>query len=130
MADSLTASPSPTPDERLSARAVEDCVRVLEAICADRTELAYLDLELRNRLTMAAGRVSRPDREEQRALSRAVQRKEKRELRQADSAVLAQAGIRQKRLEPVYLTPEKPPQVEAGGGTFQLGSGVVADAQP
>jgi NAD(P)-dependent dehydrogenase (short-subunit alcohol dehydrogenase family) len=130
MPDPLTAPPAPATNERLSAQAVEDCVRVLEAICADRTELAYLDLELRNRLTMAAGRVSRPDREEQRALSREVQRKEKRELRQADSAVLAQAGIRQKRLEPVYLTPEKPPQVEAGGGTFQLGSGIVADAQP
>jgi NAD(P)-dependent dehydrogenase (short-subunit alcohol dehydrogenase family) len=108
---------------RLTPEAIQECLRVLETITADRTELAYLDLELRNRLMTAAGRVSRPERNEQRILSREVRRKDKREVREADRAVLARAGIRQKRLEPVFITPERPALSEAGGGEFRLGSG-------
>ncbi len=108
---------------RLTSQAIEECLRVLETITADRTELAYLDLELRNRLMTAAGRVSRPERNEQRILSREVRRKDKREVREADRAVLAQAGIRKKRLEPVFITPERPALSEAGGGEFRLGDG-------
>jgi NAD(P)-dependent dehydrogenase (short-subunit alcohol dehydrogenase family) len=111
----------PSDGQPLSAQAVEACVQVLEAICADRTLLAHLDQEQQNRLMMAAGRVSRPERHEQRALSRAVQRKEKRETRDADRAVLAHAGIRQKRLDPVYVTPDRPPSIDGGGDAYQAG---------
>jgi hypothetical protein len=113
---------------RLTPEAIQECLRVLETITADRTELAYLDLELRNRLMTAAGRVSRPERNEQRLLSREVRRKDKREVREADRAVLARAGIRQKRLEPVFITPERPALSEAGGGQFQLAEGATAAA--
>jgi NAD(P)-dependent dehydrogenase (short-subunit alcohol dehydrogenase family) len=113
---------------RLTPEAIQECLRVLETITADRTELAYLDLELRNRLMTAAGRVSRPERNEQRLLSREVRRKDKREVREADRAVLARAGIRQKRLEPVFITPERPALSEAGGGEFQLGAGLAEPA--
>jgi len=110
---------------RLTAEAIEGCVQVLEAICADRTELAYIDLELRNNLMKAAGRVSRPERDDQRVLSREVRRKGKRDIREADRAVLARAGIRKKRLEPVFITPERPALAEAGGGAFALGNGAT-----
>ena len=117
----------PLPPNRLLTRdAIEDCIRVLETLCVDRSELAHVELELRNRLMMAAGRVSRPGRTEQRLLSREVRRKEKREVVEADRAILARAGIRKKRLEPVFITPERPARAEAGGGTFQLGEGSVA----
>ena len=128
MSGSNLTAPSPLGVERLTTQAITDCIRVLETICADRTELAYLELELRNRLMTAAGRVSRPERAEQKVLSREVRRKEKREVREADRAVLAQAGIRQKRLEPVYITPDRPALSEAGGGAFQLGAGAPAPA--
>jgi NAD(P)-dependent dehydrogenase (short-subunit alcohol dehydrogenase family) len=108
---------------RLTPETIQECVRVLETLCDDRGELAHVELELRNRLLTAAGRVSRPQRNEQRILSRAVRRKDKRDIREADRAVLAQAGIRKKRLEPVFITPERPALEEAGGGAFQLGSG-------
>jgi NAD(P)-dependent dehydrogenase (short-subunit alcohol dehydrogenase family) len=117
----------PVPTMRLTPQAIEECLRVLETITADRTELAYLDLEVRNRLMTAAGRVSRPERNEQRLLSREVRRKDKRDVREADRAVLARAGIRQKRLEPVFITPERPALSEAGGGQFQLGDGAVGE---
>jgi NAD(P)-dependent dehydrogenase (short-subunit alcohol dehydrogenase family) len=114
---------------RLTPQAIEECLRVLETITADRTELAYLDLEVRNRLMTAAGRVSRPERNEQRVLSREVRRKDKRDIREADRAVLARAGIRQKRLEPVFVTPERPALSEAGGGEFRVGDDNAAASE-
>jgi len=120
MIEPNSAPPPPPSDDvpQLTARAVEECVELLETICASRATLANVSRELQNRLMIAAGRVSRPERHEQRALSRAVQRKEKREVREADRAVLALAGIRQKRLEPVYVTPDRPASIEGGGDTF------------
>jgi NAD(P)-dependent dehydrogenase (short-subunit alcohol dehydrogenase family) len=108
---------------RLSPDAIAECVRVLETVAADRGELAYLDLELRTRFLTAAGRVSRPERAEQRVLARELRRKVKRDIREADRAVLAQAGIRKKRLEPVFVTPPRPDRALGGGGTFELGAG-------
>jgi NAD(P)-dependent dehydrogenase (short-subunit alcohol dehydrogenase family) len=119
----------PAGDQRLTDQAVEACIELLETICADRRQLAYIDLELRNRLMTAAGRVSRPERNEQRVLSREVRRKEKRDVREADRAVLARAGIRQKRLEPVFVTPDRPSLSEAGGGTFTLGTGATTNEE-
>ena len=112
----------------LTVETAEECIRVLESICENRAELANLDEPLRSRLLIAAGRVSRPDRDEQRVLSRGLRRKQKREIREADRAVLAHAGIRKKRLEPVFATPPHP-ALAAGGGTFSLGAG-TAHAAP
>jgi NAD(P)-dependent dehydrogenase (short-subunit alcohol dehydrogenase family) len=110
---------------RLTSENIEDCARVLETIYEDRGELAHIDPELRLRLLRAAGRVSRPERDEQRVLSRAVRRKGKRDVREADRATLAQAGIRRKRLERIYITPAPPIPALAGGGTFELTSGAL-----
>lgn len=97
---------------------IDACVRVLEAIAEDRAGLLDVPLELRNRLLMAAGRVSRPERHEQRRLSRAARSKNKREDREHDRALLARAEIRQKRLDPVFVTPEPAALSEALGGVF------------
>jgi NAD(P)-dependent dehydrogenase (short-subunit alcohol dehydrogenase family) len=106
----------------LTSEAVEECLRVLDTLASDPDALASIDIEVRNRLMKAAGRISRPERDEQRALSRAVQRKEKREVRQADRAVLSQAGIRRKRLEPLFTAPALKARAESHGGTFELGA--------
>src|SRR5690349_19282220 len=112
----------------LTSEAVEECLRVLDTLYSDPDALASIDIEVRNRLMKAAGRVSRPERDQQRALSRAVRRKEKREIRDADRAVLARAGIRKKRLEPLFTNPELELRGEAGGGVFQLGAGGASAA--
>jgi NAD(P)-dependent dehydrogenase (short-subunit alcohol dehydrogenase family) len=106
----------------LTSEAVEECIRVLEAIHADRGELAYVESDLRNRLMCAAGRVSRPERAAQVAFAREARRKERRDVRAADRAILAGAGIRKKRLEPVFVTPEVPALGDAEGGTFERGT--------
>jgi len=105
----------------LTSKDIDDCIRVLEALIEDRAGLLTVDEEGRNRLMMAAGRVSRPERAEQRQLSRAARIKLKREVRAHDEAILERAQIRQKRLDPVFVTPEPPALSDAGGGSFRAG---------
>ena len=87
--------------------AAHEVVAFLEAVVADRGLLAGLDADLRQRLLMAAGRVSKPSGADRRALSRARLRLEKDEQREADRALLNQAGIRKLRENPIFQTPRR-----------------------
>jgi NAD(P)-dependent dehydrogenase (short-subunit alcohol dehydrogenase family) len=102
-------------------QAIADCIHVLEALVADPALLAAVDRDVRQRLVMAAGRVSRPSRAEQTQLSRARAKLLKRERRAADEALLLRAGIRQKRLAPVFVTPEPSALAASAGGSFERG---------
>jgi NAD(P)-dependent dehydrogenase (short-subunit alcohol dehydrogenase family) len=82
-----------------------DLAEKLERLVDDRERLAALEPEVRRRLIMAAGRLSRPDRDEWRARTRAIRRKERAALAAADEAALEATGIREARREPVYRTP-------------------------
>jgi len=106
---------------------IEDCVRVLEALAEDRAELLTVAVEMRHRLLTAAGRVSRPERGEQRQLLRAARRKDKRAVRARDEGLLERAQIRQKRLEPVFVTPDPQQLAAAAGGAF---GGAASESQP
>ena len=97
-------------------QAIADCARLLEALVAHPNLLASVDLELRNRLMIAAGRISRPSRADQTSLSRAVRRRVRSERRAQDEAKLTRSGIRQKRLAPVFVTPDPLALLEAKGG--------------
>jgi NAD(P)-dependent dehydrogenase (short-subunit alcohol dehydrogenase family) len=117
-----------------SLEEIEACIRVLEAVVADRAGLAGVDLPTQNRLFTAAGRVSRPERTEQRLLSRALRSKKRSELRATDEAALARAGIRRKREQPVFTTPEPLALAAAEGGRYLSGAcgepSAQADADP
>jgi NAD(P)-dependent dehydrogenase (short-subunit alcohol dehydrogenase family) len=102
----------------LTDQEIDDCLRVLERLADNRADLLLVEVEKRHRLLTAAGRVSRPDRNEQRQLLRAARRKDKREVREHDRALLERAQIRQKRLEPVFVTPEPELLTVAGGGVY------------
>lgn len=84
---------------------IEACLTVLSALVEDRAALAKVDLETRNALLTAAGRLSRPERNEQRLLARALRRQRKHQTRDADERTLARAGIRELREQPVFITP-------------------------
>lgn len=101
----------------LASQELEECLRVLEALVEDRAGLAEVDLETRNRLLVAAGRVSRPERTEQRVLAKALGKKKKKARRAADEIQLDRTGIRRKRLEPVFVTPEPRALAEAAGAS-------------
>ena len=107
----------------LSREQIEACIQVLEALVADRAGLAVVDVATQNRLLTAAGRVSRPERTEQRLLSRAMRKKNRSELRAKDEAVLARTGIRQKREQPVFTTPQPLELAAAEGGSYTAGAG-------
>ncbi|HYQ14346.1 MAG TPA: SDR family oxidoreductase [Polyangiaceae bacterium] len=111
----------------LSQRDIDDCLRVLEALADDRAQLLEVEVEARHRLLTAAGRVSRPDRSEQRQLLKAARKKDKREVRAHDQALLDRAQIRQKRLETVFVTPD-PEQLRGAAGSEAESD--VEDAPP
>ena len=79
----------------------------LEAILEDRALLADLDPELRERLLIAAGKVSTPDRLSRRKLSRARRQKNKVNRRDEERALLDRTGIRQLRENPIFKTPRR-----------------------
>jgi NAD(P)-dependent dehydrogenase (short-subunit alcohol dehydrogenase family) len=110
---------------RPSDKDIEDCLRVLEALADDRAGLLEVSVDKRHRLLTAAGRVSRPERAEQRQLLRAARRRDKRERVAHDQALLDRAGIRQKRLEPVFTTPDPLELAAAGGGSFEPEQGLA-----
>jgi NAD(P)-dependent dehydrogenase (short-subunit alcohol dehydrogenase family) len=86
---------------------IEDATKLLEAIVADRGLLAQLDPELRQRLLMAAGRVSKPDMVARRQLKRRLLRNDKVDKRDEDRALLGRAGIRKMRENPIFRTPRR-----------------------
>ncbi len=93
------------PDE-ITPEELAECTRLLEALVKSRAHLAKLSTQERNRLLMAAGRVSRPERTEQIILARALRKKTKKKARQQDEALLERAAIRKKRAQPVFVTPK------------------------
>jgi NAD(P)-dependent dehydrogenase (short-subunit alcohol dehydrogenase family) len=104
----------PTPHD------LDACIQLLESLAEQPSLLAGVDRETRNRLVIAAGRISRPDRTERRLMSRAVNRQAKSAQRAADEATLLGTGIRQKRLAPVFVTPEPLALAESSGYTREV----------
>jgi len=86
-------------------------VELLEHLGGDLARLADIDEDLRMRLVVAAGRLSRPDRYARAALGKAVVRARKQARRDAAVAVLDQTGIRALRREPVFRTPLPQPEM-------------------
>ncbi len=78
----------------------------LEEVVADRAVLVGLDAELVQRLLTAAGRASRPSKDELRPLRRARRNVKREEVRQEDDALLDQTRIRRARAMPVFATPK------------------------
>ena len=102
---------------------IEAAIKVLEAIAGDRGALAHVEpRDVRLRLLEAAGRVSLPNRAEQRKLAKAFRRKQADEIKGADEALLDATGIRALRRAPVFATPEPPVLIEAGSRAPSLPS--------
>ena len=76
---------------------IEDAIRLLEVIVEDRALLADVSPSARERLLIAAGRVSKPDMEARRQLKRQLMRNEKRQKRREDRALQSTAESRQMR---------------------------------
>ncbi len=85
---------------------------LLEALAEDPKLVAELPEEDRHRLIIAAGRVSRPQRHEQRLMRKAFRRKRLEETRAFDESILDRTGIRTARRAPVFYPPPLLPTLE------------------
>ncbi len=110
-----------TPDPRESLRErVLHAISLLEEVALERTLLSVLtEVELR-RLNIAAGRVSRPERDEVRALRKAVEREGKQARKSKDAIVLEKTGIRVARQAPVFVPPKLLPLGQMSSETEEL----------
>ncbi len=100
-------APAALPDgDALEARLLA-AAELLEAIIDDRALLAPIPTELRERLLIAAGRASRPDKAARRKLAKAEQRIERVAAKAQEQALLAETGIRKARENPLFETPRR-----------------------
>jgi NAD(P)-dependent dehydrogenase (short-subunit alcohol dehydrogenase family) len=90
----------------LTADALKQAARTLEAVAADRRALAHLSDDERIEFLRAVGQVAHPERDDKRRLAKAMRAKERREKAILDRATKAAAGIRQARREAVFMAPQ------------------------
>lgn len=107
---SQPVEPLPVPDADTLRAAIE----LLEALAADRRLLLGIDKATSERLLVAAGRVSRPDRAAQKALSKAREKLQRIAARDDSDTSLSQTGIRKLRENPIFETPRRQAQFAAG----------------
>lgn len=96
---------TPSPGVEAGRDELLRCAAILEAVIADRGMLAQLPLEERRRLLRAAGRVSRPGRDEERRLRRSFKKIQKHRERSADRGNKDATGIRAARSAAVFVPP-------------------------
>jgi NAD(P)-dependent dehydrogenase (short-subunit alcohol dehydrogenase family) len=102
------------------AEQADGALGALEAIAHDHSLLAELDPDIMKRLLIAAGRISRPNRDAQRALRKLNEKKQRAARRAHDSEVLEETGIRNARREPVFATPT--PMLAEGADQYTMRS--------
>jgi NAD(P)-dependent dehydrogenase (short-subunit alcohol dehydrogenase family) len=88
-------------------------IALLEALAVDRELLAGLPAEERRALLVAAGRISRPSRDEQRRMRKALRRRDRAKAEAHDRDLRATTEIRTARHAEVFVPP---PRLVAGAG--------------
>ncbi|MBX3220740.1 MAG: SDR family NAD(P)-dependent oxidoreductase [Labilithrix sp.] len=95
----MSTSSSYTPEE------LQRCIDLLESFVDDRTHLTTMDRAARVRLLMAAGRISRPTRDESRRTAKAFRKKARKQVLAHDREATAATEIRTARRAEVYVAP-------------------------
>ena len=100
----MSRLPDPAPDDRDPAvvARLRAALEALEAVAADRSQLAHLDAAERVRLMRAAGDVYHPDSAARRRLVKETARRRRARVIAADERALEDTGIRRLRREPVF----------------------------
>jgi len=100
-----------------SSEELERLLALLESLAVDPTAVAVLPPELRRRIVVASGRISRPDRDELRRSARGMRKLRRFDMKLQDQEARAATGIREARVDPVFTAPPEVP----GDGTPRLG---------
>jgi NAD(P)-dependent dehydrogenase (short-subunit alcohol dehydrogenase family) len=105
---------------------VRTCVRVLQAIEADRSHLTRLTQDRRRELLTLAGLVAKPEGRDLVRMAKAFRRAEREAAKEHDREVLATAGLRIQRraavYAPLWLERPKPEGVDDRSGRPDEGS--------
>jgi NAD(P)-dependent dehydrogenase (short-subunit alcohol dehydrogenase family) len=101
--------------EDLDTAEVDACITLLRQLAADRDRLYRLDAARRRDLVMAAGELSRPERDALVAAARLRRKRERGERKRRDIALLASTGIR------AAQRASAPPELPAVAGDGDLG---------
>ncbi len=86
---------------------IRRATELLQSVVNDRTLLLGLSDDEREQFLIAAGRASRPTRDEQKKLGRARRKKRRKDRYVADCEARAQTGIRAAREQQVYAAPAR-----------------------
>jgi len=92
-------------EQNLSTDEIEKCIATLQHLAHNGEMLANLSEEQRIALLVAAGKVSRPNRDEDRKRQKAGKTIRKQELSKVDRAARAVTGIRSARTDAVFKAP-------------------------
>ncbi len=93
------------PEVKYSAEQINACVNLMEDLAKDGVQLACLSPELRNALMTAAGRLSRPDRDEIRIRKKNSNWVKRQRVVHYERSLRASTGIRSAREAKVFTAP-------------------------
>jgi NAD(P)-dependent dehydrogenase (short-subunit alcohol dehydrogenase family) len=101
----IIMSPSKSLESKFSAEELQSAIRVLQDIVQNTEELALMPLEQKIALLTAAGKLSRPEKEELRKRRRDIQRVRKGRVNLSERKARAETGIRSARGESIFKAP-------------------------
>ncbi len=90
-----------------ASKDIENCIAVLECLAQDGKQLAHLSDSQRLALMTAAGRLSRPDRDQQRKRTREKRRADRHARVGKERKARAATGIRRAREHEVFAAPRQ-----------------------
>ena len=92
-------------DTKYSSEQIQQCITLLEDLLNDHTQLSLLSKEQRVALLIAAGKLSRPHKDEMRQRKKVTQRVKKQIVEHHERKVRAATGIRSARQATVFSVP-------------------------
>lgn len=91
--------------ETVNTEDIARCLSLLESLSESAAKLAELPEETRVALMRAAGKLSRPDKDQLRIRSKEILKAKRRAISREDRAARATTGIREARKAPVFYAP-------------------------
>src|SRR5262245_3637796 len=105
----MTNVPKPVkvPQSKFTKEEINACLSILKEFSINSVELAHLSVEQRIELFIAAGKISRPDRDEIRIRKKDRVRLRRQKVVEHERKVRASTGIRSARQVSVFTAPKK-----------------------
>lgn len=104
--------------EKYSKEEIAGCIKLIEHLVEDGTQLAQLSKEQRIGLMRAAGLLSHPDHEEIRKRKQTFRKTKRQQLVAAKRSATAETGIRKAREAAVFTAPKQITDANKGGRPY------------